>query len=124
MLSKRLMTQIGVALAPITVVLLDTVLVGPNSTNELVAGIRSAGATPFIAWVVAIFMGHWFHPVDGLKPGFGLTPSPWNYVIFGVLTVIVGVLCFAVIDTAAVSDWLPVTMVVLGFIAGAIFWPV
>lgn len=121
MLTQRLMIQIGVAMAPVTVVLLDVLLVGPDSGNELVRTFRSTGATPFIAWTVALFMGHWFHPVDGLKP---LIPEPWNYVVFGGLTVIIGLLGFFVIDTSAFSDWLPALMVVLGFGAGSLLWPV
>jgi hypothetical protein len=124
MLSKRLMTHLGVAMGPVAVVILDTVFVGPGTSNELVRGIRSSGATPFIAWTVALFMGHWFHPVDRLKPGLGLIPFPWNYVIFAVLTALVGVLSFAVIDTRSVSDWFPAAMVVAGFAAGSILWPV
>lgn len=124
MLSKRLMTHIGVALGPVTVVLLDTLFVGPGTSNPLVEAMRSSGATPFLAWVVALFVGHWFHPVDGLQPVFGAVKPPWNYVVFGTLTVIVGILSFAVIDTQATSDWLPFLMVLLGFAAGAILWPV
>jgi hypothetical protein len=124
MLSKRLMTHIGVAMAPVTVVLLDTLFVGPATSNQLVEGLRSSGATPFLAWVVALFVGHWFHPVDGLQPGFGWLKAPWNYVIFAGLTALVAVLCFAVIDAGRVSDWLPTVMVLAGFAAGSILWPV
>ncbi|TDT44202.1 hypothetical protein DES49_0302 [Halospina denitrificans] len=121
MLKQRLMIQIGIAMAPITVVLLDVLLVGPDSGNELVQTIRSTGATPFIAWTVALFMGHWFHPVDGLKP---VVPEPWNYALFGGLTLLIGILGFWVIDADVFSDWLPTLMVVLGFGAGSLLWPV
>ena len=124
MLSKQFMTHFGVGLAPITIVLLDTLFVGPGSGNALVDAFRSSGATPFIAWTVALFVGHWFHPVDSLKPGFGVVGFPWNYIIFGTLTLLVAVLSFWVIDTDATSDWLPLAMVLLGYAVGAIFWPV
>ena len=124
MLKKRLMINIGTALGPVTVVLLDTLFVGAETSNALVNSFRSSGATPFIAWTVALFMGHWFHPVDGLQPGFGHVGWPWNYVVFLVLTVFAGLLSFWIIDAAAVSNWFPTLMVVLGYATGAIFWPV
>lgn len=124
MLTKKFMIQFGVALGPVTVVLLDAILVSGNSSNELVRAFRSSGATPFVAWTVALFMGHWFHPVEGMKPGFGYLPFPWNYVIFAGLTVLVAVLSFAVINTAAVAGWLPALMVMLGFVSGWLLWPV
>lgn len=123
-LSKRTMTVIGVGLGPVTVALLDVIFVGPETSNELVSAFRDSEAMPFLAWTVALFVGHWFHPVDNLKPFFGLLSSPWNYVVFGLLTVLVAVLSFFVIDTAAVSDWLPFVMALLGFAVGSIFWPV
>lgn len=124
MLSKKFMIQFGVALGPITVVLMDAILVSETTTNDLVNAIRSSNATPFIAWTVALFMGHWFHPFEGMKPGFGYLTFPWNYVIFAGLTVLVAILSFAIIDTASVAGWLPALMVLLGFIAGWLLWPV
>lgn len=124
MLSKQFMTHFGVGMAPIAVVLLDVIFVGPGSGNELVDAMRSSGATPFIAWVVALFVGHWFHPVDELKPGFGVIGFPWNYIIFGGLTLLVGILSFLVIPTGSVSGWFPFVMVFAGYATGAIFWPV
>lgn len=118
------MTQLGVALGPVTVVLLDTMFVGAQTDNELVNAFRTSGATPFIAWVVALFVGHWFHPVDSLQPGFGKIGFPWNYIIFGVLTAVVGCLSFWWLDAAKISDWFPMLMVFLGYATGAIFWPV
>lgn len=124
MLSKKFMVQFGVALGPVTVVLMDTIMVSGASSNELVSAFRGSAATLFIAWTVALFMGHWFHPVDGMKPGFGHLSFPWNYVIFAGLTALVAVLSFAVINTAAVAGWLPALMVLLGFVAGWLLWPV
>lgn len=121
MLTQRLMIQIGVAMAPITVVLLDALLVGPDSGNELVQAVRSTGVTPFIAWTVGLFMGHWFHPGDSLDP---LLPSPCNYLAFGALTVGIALAAFLWDGVGAFSDWLPTLMVVLGFGAGSLLWPV
>lgn len=124
MLTKKFMLQFGIALGPITVVLLDTLFVGPDSSNGLVNAMRGSGATASFGLIVALFVGHWFHPVDGLKPGFGLLKSPWNYVVFGPITIVMVVLCLTVIPTASISDWFPMLMVFLGFALGAIFWPV
>ena len=124
MLHKKLMINIGVAIGPITVVLMDTLFVGAATSNDLVNAFRTSGATPFIAWVVSLFVGHWFHPLDSLKPGFGKIGFPWNYIIFGLLTVVVGLLSFWLINTSKVSDWFPMLMVFLGYATGAIFWPV
>lgn len=125
MLTKKTMTIIGVALAPVTVVILDTLFVGPGSSNELVEAIRSSGATAFVAWTVALFVGHWFHPGDDLEPLFGLLESPWNYVVFGGLTLVLGVLLLpGWIDVAGASDWLPATLAAAGFGVGSILWPV
>lgn len=124
MLSKKFMTQFGVAMGPVTVVLMDVILVSGTTANDLINAIRGSNATPFIAWTIALFMGHWFHPIEGMKPGFGYVPFPWNYIIFAGLTALVAVLSFAVIDTAAVAGWLPALMVLLGFIAGWLLWPV
>lgn len=121
MLTKRLMIQLGVGFAPVTVVLLDSVFVGPASGSDLVEAVRSSGATPWIAWIVALFMGHWFHPVEGLSP---VVPEPWNYVVFGSLTVIFGIIFLAVPGVGNASDWLPMLMVLLGFGAGSVLWPV
>lgn len=124
MLSKRFMTQFGVGLAPVTVVLLDVLFVGPGAGNPLVDAFRSSAATPFIAWTVALFVGHWFHPVDELQPGFGVICFPWNYATFGLLTVAVAGISFGIDSIGAASDWLPLVMVLAGYTAGAIFWPV
>jgi len=124
MLKVKIMIYIGVGMGPLTVVLMDILFVGADTSNELVNSFRNSGTTPFTAWVVALFMGHWFHPVDSLKPGFGKIGAPWNYIIFGTLTVLVGLLCYLIIDTSKVSDWFPMLMVLLGFATGVIFWPV
>lgn len=124
MLSKKFMVNLGVGMGPVAVVLMDTLFVGAETSNELVNTFRTSSATPFIAWTVALFVGHWFHPIDDLKPGFGYTGFPWNYIIFGGLTLLIAVLSFWVIDVSAVSDWLPMLMVCFGFTIGAIFWPV
>ena len=124
MLTQKFMINFGVGMAPVTVVLMDVLFVGGETSNELVNGFRSSGATPFIAWVVAVFMGHWFHPVDSLKPGFGHIASPWYYVVLLGVMIVVGLLSFWLIDASKVSGWFPMLMVFVGYATGAIFWPV
>lgn len=49
MLSKKFMVQFGVALGPVTVVMMDTIMVSGTSSNELVSAFRGSAATLFIA---------------------------------------------------------------------------
>lgn len=124
MLTPRTMTVVGVAMAPLTVVVLDVLLVGPESSSEIVRAIRSSGGTAFVAWTVGLFVGHWFHPGEASEPMLGLPGPPWNYALFGGLTLLVGLFTLVVVDAGSASDWLPTTLAVAGFGVGSLLWPV
>lgn len=123
-LSKRTMTFIGVALGPVTLVILDLIFVGPEAPSEIVVGIRDSRWTAFIAYVVANFVGHWFHPIDDMQPLFGI-PSPWNMVVdFAITGVWAVVFAVGIIPTAEISGWFPMVMAILGYVVGWLIWPV
>lgn len=125
MLSRKTMALIGAALGPVTVVILDALLVGPGGSNELVQTVRTSEATAILAWIAGLFLGHWFHPGASSEPRLGLPGPPWNLaVLAGVTLFLGGLLLSGAVDAGAASDWLPATLAAAGFGGASLLWPV
>lgn len=93
-----------------------------NTLSELLR--EGAAETTIIPWVFAVFAGRWFHPVDEFSPlgDAGGTIGP--VVLIALSWAVVAGAALIRRQTkaeAAVPAWL---IVVAGFIAGALLWPV
>lgn len=86
-----------------------------NSFSELLR--ESTLQSTFYPWALAVYMGRWFHPVDGFQTPLGafgpvvLMAATWGVVVLGDLLRKRG---------RRLWPWVTVT---LGFATGALTWP-
>lgn len=86
-----------------------------NSFSELLR--QSTLDTTFYPWALAVYMGRWFHPVDGLESPLGiwgpvvLMATTWGVVVAGDLLRRSG---------RRIPPWVLVTA---GFVCGTLTWP-
>lgn len=88
-----------------------------NTWSEILR--QWAIVTPLIPWIYGILGGHFYHPVDGLDPWID---PPGNIALLVWLTAVIGLIGVAFAKSGnPISPW---TVVIPGFIAGALLWPV
>lgn len=86
-----------------------------NSFSELLR--ESTVDTTFYPWALAVYMGRWFHPVDGLESPLGvwgpilLMATTWGVIVLG-----------DVLRRKGKRPW-PWLVVTAGFVAGVLTWP-
>ncbi len=86
-----------------------------NTWSEL---LRTWGKyTPFVPWVWAVLLGHWFNP--GNKAVFGQPTSVVILVWMTYILVISGLVLFKV--QYPIPPW---TVILPGIVAGMLLWPV
>lgn len=86
-----------------------------NSFSELLRA--STVETTFYPWALAVYMGRWFHPIDGLSSPLGV----WGPIVLMVATwgmIVLG----DVLRRRHKRIW-PWLVVALGFVVGMLTWP-
>ena len=76
-------------------------------------------ATPVVPWVLSVLIGHFFHPINNLKP---LISPPGNYIALIWLTAAIGIVGVALARAGhPIPPW---TVVIPAIVIGSILWPV
>lgn len=86
-----------------------------NSFSELLH--QSTLETTFYPWALAVYMGRWFHPVDGLESPLGI----WGPVVLMAATW--GVIVAGELRQRRGTPIPPWAIVAAGFACGAVAWP-
>lgn len=119
-MTRKLMTTLGLALGPVTLLLVDVIFT-QTSPGEVFNGIfELVRATGVVAWPVGLLIGHWYGP-PGLVP---VVRGPLNYIILiGGSLAAMGLSLFF-LNVSGASDVVSTVSLGVGMVIGAVFWPI
>lgn len=119
-MTRTLMTILGLALGPVTLLLVDVIFTQTKPGGLFNDFFELFRATAVIAWPVGVLIGHWYGP----RRLGGLVPSPLNYIILiGGSLAAMGLSLFF-LNVPGASDVVSTVSVGAGMVTGALFWPI
>ena len=106
----------------VVLIVIDIVLVSDRVEDNTFSELLRLGGkvSTFFPWTIGVLMGHWYHPVDHLRP---IIRAPWNYITLGIIALIIFVL--GAVFLYALKIYTPQWFTVLfGLVIGSLLWPV
>ena len=120
-MNVRTARLIGLILGPSILILSDIVFSKSIEPTGFIFNIQKAlRFCTFFSFPAGVLMGHWYHPVDHLRP---IIRTPWNYITLGIIALIIFVL--GAVFLYALKIYTPQWFTVLfGLVIGSLLWPV
>lgn len=117
-MTKKLMTLLGLAIGPVAIVLVDAVFTRQSTTGGFEAIQETIRSTGIVAFPVGVLIGHWYYP--GTRAP--VLPSPWNYILLGVLWLAIGLGTLPLAGVEAASNFVSTIACGAGLVAGVLLW--
>lgn len=117
-MTDKLMTLLGLALGPVTIVILDLVFTQPSVGGVFEDIQEFVRSTAVVAWPVGVLIGHWYYP-GTLSP---VVPRAWNYLVLGGVSVIVIAATIPLGGVSVASNFVSTIALLAGLVAGALLW--